>query len=352
MKIVVDIGHPAHVHVFRHFLAAMKEKGHELLVTAADKDIALQLLDEYGLEYIKLGSTGKGLMNKVISVATLDYALFKAVRDFKPDLLIGHTSIRCTHVARWLKAKSLILADTEASIKEHMLYAPFADWIVSPQCFERQFGEKHIRYPGYHELAYLHPKRFTPDRSVLAEAGIGEQEKYFVLRFISWDATHDIGHEGLSYEGKSNLIRLLSKHGRVLISSEGKLPMEFERFRFSTKPQYMHDVMAFSQLCVSEGATMCSEAAMMGVPSFLVSSLVHGYMKELDATYGLVKICQDEKSALKAIHTHLSLPQSSDEWRAKRDAMLNGKVDLTDWLVRFVEEKMSVATEPTEEVLQ
>ncbi len=46
-------------------------------------------------------------------------------------------------------------------------------------------------YPGYHELAYLHPRRFTPDRGVLAEAGISEGERYFVLRFNAFKAHHD-----------------------------------------------------------------------------------------------------------------------------------------------------------------
>ena len=34
MNLLIDIGHPAHVHLFRNFYREMREKGHNVLVTA------------------------------------------------------------------------------------------------------------------------------------------------------------------------------------------------------------------------------------------------------------------------------------------------------------------------------
>ena len=65
MKIVVDINHPAHVHKFRNLMDLMIKKGYEILVIASDKDITYDLLDLYGLDYIKIGSYGKSLTNKI-----------------------------------------------------------------------------------------------------------------------------------------------------------------------------------------------------------------------------------------------------------------------------------------------
>lgn len=48
MRLLVDIGHPAHVHLFKNFMWEMERKGHEVLITATEKDIALKLLDNYG----------------------------------------------------------------------------------------------------------------------------------------------------------------------------------------------------------------------------------------------------------------------------------------------------------------
>ncbi len=40
MRILVDIGHPAHVHFFKNFIWEMEKRGHEFIVTARDKDVA------------------------------------------------------------------------------------------------------------------------------------------------------------------------------------------------------------------------------------------------------------------------------------------------------------------------
>ena len=337
MNIVVDIGHPAHVHLFRNFIVRMRGHGHRVLITAAEKDIAQPLLRSYGLDFISVGRTGKGFIRKVLSVSVLDYNLYQAVKDFHPDLLIGHGSIRCAHVAKYLGAPSLILADTEATWKEHILYAPFACVIASSTSFERDFGAKHVRHGGYHELAYLHPDHFQPDPTVLHKAGLQEKDVFFVIRFISWDATHDIGHHGFSSNGKKELVRLLNRFGRVFISSEGMLPAEFEQNRFPLAPRYMHDLLAYASLCVSEGATMASEAAVVGTPAVFVSTLVHGYIKEQENRYQLVRTFADETAALKAIEEMVRGGHAKREWQKKREVMLGEKIDLTRWMVEFVE---------------
>ena len=46
------------------------------------------------------------------------------------------------------------------------------------------FEGKLVRYNSYHELAYLHKNRFSPDPSVLKLMGIQEGEIFFVLRLL------------------------------------------------------------------------------------------------------------------------------------------------------------------------
>ena len=52
MKIFVDIGHPAHVHYFKNLIFNLKHKGHEFLITAREKDVSQELLDNYDIPYI------------------------------------------------------------------------------------------------------------------------------------------------------------------------------------------------------------------------------------------------------------------------------------------------------------
>lgn len=337
MRIVVDIGHPAHVHFFKHFIRESRRQGHEILITAADKDIAFKLLEDYEFDYIKLGSTGKSLWRKIVSVPVLDWKLFKAVKAFNPDLFLGLGSIRATHIARLLGKHSIIFNDTEATIKEHILYYPFASRVVSPRCFGRNFGAKHIRYDGYHELAYLHPDRFQPNPQVLEDLGIGKHERIFIVRFIAWEATHDIGQKGFDLDGKRSIIKRLNKEGRVIITSEGELPDEFYHYQMTISPTKMHDVLAFADLYIGEGATMASEAAVLGVPVVFLSTLVHNYLHEQEDEYQLMHIYNLQRPAIVKMRELLDQPDLKEEYQRRRQRMLADKIDVTAFMLDFVD---------------
>jgi len=47
MRVIIDISHPAHVHFFKNFVWAMEKRGHEIIITAGDKEVTLKLLEHY-----------------------------------------------------------------------------------------------------------------------------------------------------------------------------------------------------------------------------------------------------------------------------------------------------------------
>ena len=55
MKILIDIGHPAHVHMFHPFAVEMQKRGHVVLFTCRDKEFEVKLLTRYGLNFINFG---------------------------------------------------------------------------------------------------------------------------------------------------------------------------------------------------------------------------------------------------------------------------------------------------------
>jgi predicted glycosyltransferase len=42
VRLLFDIGHPAHVHYFRNLVSLLEEGGHEVLVTSREKDILVK----------------------------------------------------------------------------------------------------------------------------------------------------------------------------------------------------------------------------------------------------------------------------------------------------------------------
>jgi len=81
MKILIDIGHPAHVHFFHHPIRLLQEEGHELLVTSRDKEMALELLDRLGVPHTPLSRhSGGGVSALVRELLQRDLALLGLVR--------------------------------------------------------------------------------------------------------------------------------------------------------------------------------------------------------------------------------------------------------------------------------
>ena len=96
--------------------------------------------------------------------------------------------------AAWLaRCPRVPLTDTETATFANRITFPFASAILTPEAFPKLLGPRHSRYNGIHELAYLHPSVFTPKRSVVDKYGLSESEPFSIVRFISWEAGHDLG---------------------------------------------------------------------------------------------------------------------------------------------------------------
>lgn len=337
MKIVVDINHPAHVHYFKNFIWEMQKRGHEILITASEKEFSYTLLNNYGFSYIKIGNYGKSILEKLVKIPILDIKMLQAVRKFQPDLFIGHGSIRAAHVSKLMGKPCIALEDTEHATWEHFLYVPFTDVILTPSCFKKNFGEKHIRFEGYLELQYLHPNYFVPNPNVLLNLGLTPDQKFFILRFVSWDAIHDYGQYGI--HNKIGLVKALEPYGRVFITSESELSPELEPYRVRISPEKMHDLLSYATLYIGEGATMATEAGILGTPSIFVSSLANtmGNSAELEEKYNLVYSYADIDAASNKAIEILQDPGSKEKWKSKCKRLIKDKIDVTSFVIQYIE---------------
>ena len=340
MKILIDIGHPAHVHLFRHFALEMQQKGHEILFTCRDKEFEIYLLTQFGFNLKSFGKKYKSGIGKLWGLIEFDTRLLIKGLQFRPDIFISHGSMYAAHAAFFLNKPHISLEDTY-NFEQIRLYKPFTKVILTADYEHPLKSKKVIRYAGYHELAYLHPKRFTPDKSVLQELGVDENEKYVIIRFVSWNASHDYGHAGISYENKIKVVDEFSKHAKVFISSERRLPNGLKKHQFKLAPEKMHNAIAFSSLVFGESSTMAEEAAMLGVPSIYLNNKSTWYTKHLEKEYGLVfNYSESNIDQLLAIEKGVWLLQKSgikEQWQQKREKMLADKIDVTAFLVWFIE---------------
>ena len=342
MRILIDIGHPAHVHFFKNFISAMKKKGHVVYIASKRVQSIIDLLNIYELNYISVGKKPNFLLFKYIyqlySIMKLLYFTVK----YKVDIGLG-ISMTLPIVSKFTKMKCVGFDDDDMiATPIFAKYVGMSDSILTPDClsFEER-GDNHITYKGFHELAYLHPNRFKPDPAVLKETGIKEGERFYVLRFNEFKAHHDIGAKGLSQEKKRELIQLLKKKGKVFISTEGEIDPEFSEFRLKLSPEKIHSFLYFSYMFIGDSQTMTSEAAVLGTPAIRNNSFVGkiSYLEEEEHKYGLTYGFTPDRAdeMIRKLDTLSEMPNLKEEWQKRRKRMLADKIDVTAFLVWFVE---------------
>lgn len=335
MKILVDINHPAHVHFFRHLIQQAQAQKTDVVVVASLKDVSFKLLDELNIPYIRIGSYGKSFLSKVFNTLWLDFKMLLIVLKHKPDVMTGIGSVRICHVGFLLGKKTLVFDDTEDATFTRSLYLPFVTRVYTPTCFRLNLGKKQVRYPSYHEFAYLHPDRFTPNPSILEKFGVANVP-FFIVRFSMWDALHDIGKTGMGIEEKLELINLLKQRGRVIISSETPLPDEIKDLEIKTNLRDMHHLLYYASAYIGEGGTMASEAAVLGTPSVFISTMNQGYLQELDEKYGLVKRFKDFRQACDFVAATNMGPEYKTALKPAHQQLLQDKIDTGRFMVREI----------------
>ena len=260
----------------------------------------------------------------------------KFCRKFKPDVLTGIGGIFAAHAGFFLRKPVVVWDDTEHAKLSHLITFPFAKVICSPSCYKKTYGKKHRKYAGYHELAYLHPNRFKPDLEIVKRLGINPDQKYCILRFVSWAAHHDIGQHGFSAVEKIRFVKKLSEYAKVYITSEAPLPAELDQFGLKIAPHLIHHVLAFARLCVSEGATIASECACLGTPAVYINTLKAGTIDEQEQ-YGLLRQTINADEAFEFSLQYLQDETTVEKCRAGRAKMLSEKIDVTNFIVETVE---------------
>ena len=342
MNILLLLSHPAQFLFYKNIIIQLRSNGHKVFILIKTKDVLAKLLDEIGWSYYNILPKERGRSKYAIleSLLKRDYSIFKFSRQNKIQLLLG-TDASLAHVGKLLKIPCLTTLEDDYDVIKHlaMLTFPFSTNIIVPEvCRVGKWQRKKIGYAGYMKLAYLHPNRFSPDRSKLK---LTKRQPYFLIRLSGLAAHHDFGVEGISYELLIKIIDKLSKYGRVCISSEKELPLRFQRYQLTIPVSDMHHYLFFAQMLICDSQSMAVEAAMLGVPSIRFSSFAGRIrvLEELEHNYQLtfgIKPSEPSK-LLRKITELLIFSNLKEEFKLRRQHLLADKIDVTAFMVWFIE---------------
>jgi len=338
MKILIDIGHPAHVHYFKHFARKEIENGNNVLFTSRDKDVTILLLKHYGFPFINLGKNYKSKLGKIFGLFYFTLKLLLISSRYRPEIYIN-ASIYSALVAWLLKKPHIALEDT-FNMEQVKLYLPFTSCVLTGDYQHPILGSKEIIYSGYQELLYLHPKYFKPDIEIYKYLGLLPGNPYVIMRFVAWNASHDFGHKGISYQSKLKAIQEFEKFAKIFISAESELPDGLSRYQLKLPPHKLHDALAYATLVWAESFTIPAECSVLGVPSIIIHNTESYYLSEQEHKYNLCyRYTESEKDQQKAIDKGVELLKTDNktEWQKRRKKMLADKIDVTAFLAWFVE---------------
>lgn len=335
-KILVDIGHPAHVHFFKNPIKNWLSNGFEVFVTSRRKEIATELLDSLGIPHMVLTSLGGGIIGLGKELVTRNLKLLKVINQQKPDIMVGIGGIFIAQTGFLRRIPSIVFYDTENAHLSNLITYPFASLVVTPRCYQAWLPPWNLKYPGYHELSYLHPNHFQPNREIAIECGLDPDRKNFLIRTVSWQASHDVVEKGWNLGLLKQTVDLLKKHGKVMISAEGKLPDDLQQYYYQGAPEKIHHLMGHLTMFIGESATMASECAVLGVPAIYAAHTGRGYTDEQEEKYQLTYNVRnlDWQTISSLISKILAIPVET--WIARRKQLLTDTIDVADFVADLV----------------
>jgi hypothetical protein len=275
VRVWVDFTNSPHVLVLRPVIERLRERGHDVRVTARDFAQTLALCDRFGIEHTAIGRhRGAGLMDKARGLASRSFELVRWARRHGPfDLAIGHGSNDITVAAALLRIPCSTTFDYEWATVQHNVNCRLAQAVVVPEAIppERlyRYGARRKlgRYPGLKEEYYL--ADFEPDPRVPVDLGLDRAQPIAVVRTppavsLYHRFENDLFGEVLNrLRGAQAVVLPRTPEQRAELASAGG-------FIVPERAIDAQSLIAYADLVVSAGGTMNREAVALGTPVFTV----------------------------------------------------------------------------------
>ncbi len=277
MRIWFDADNGPHVLILGPLARELERRGHEVRFTARDRTSTCELLDLYGLPYVRVGREyGKGMAAKVAGTLGRAVALALAGARWRADVSFGHGSRALPLASRLLGVPTVTMYDYEWV--DARLFNRTCRTILLPDVIDRERCRaagidpaRVVGYPGFKEHLYLGQRPLDP--TVAADLGLRGDRIAVLLRPPATRAHyHNPEAEAILRE----ILALVAERPDVQLVY---LARQDEQLAWADAvpadrlivPRRVYDgpsLVAAMDLMVSGGGTMTREAAILGVPSY------------------------------------------------------------------------------------
>ncbi|UCH88765.1 MAG: DUF354 domain-containing protein [Thermoplasmata archaeon] len=327
MRIVFDVLHPAHLNFFKNAMAELEKqdiiidiiyrrRGQIKAVLAAE--LPHKKCQEVGRHYKTLAGTSVALLKR-------EYNIMKFLRSQEFNLTMGVAGFYVGFPAKVLGKPAITFTDDWEYKTTFYLSKYCANYLVIPSLIPAG-GKKILKYRGYKELAYLHPRYYKPSTKVVKSAGL-KPGKYVFLRLVS---AVSLNYLKIATGNLKQLFSEIESAGYEIVLSPEDLQQAREYKESCTILESpvpdLHSWLANAALTVTFGDTISRESALLGTPAIYLGGrdmVVNNELIEM----GCLKKLDNSKEILAAIKASL---ESDDKRRTKK--MVQKAYENNTWL--------------------
>ena len=303
MRVWVDCTAAAHPLVLRPIVKRLRERGHEVEITAREYGQTVGILDRLGLEHTVVGAHADSTLAKARALATRSGELRRWARGRGFELGLGHGSVDLAVVASFLRFPSVQMQDYEYAGLQRQLAFRAARRVLAPDLIPAEAmaragasPRKLFRYPGLKEDYYL--ADFEPDPAVLDELGLDRNRVLVVVRPPPESSAYHADNP--LYDGVLDRVAAAEAATAIVIPRTDGQRVDAagraERGEPVVVPKHAIDaqsLIAFADLVVSAGGTMNREAVALGTPVHTIFSGRMGAVDEALIDRGLLRPLAD-----------------------------------------------------------
>jgi uncharacterized protein len=274
MRIWVDLTNSPHVLVMRPVIEKLRQRGHDVEVTARDFAQTLELCERFRMPHTAIGRhRGGRIAAKARGLGERSVELARWARGRRFDRALGHGSNDVMVAAKMLRISSATTFDYEWATVQHNINCRLAARVVVPDVIppERLYRlgarGKLSAYRGLKEEYYL--ADFDPDPSILTALGLDAERPVAVVRT---PPAVSLYHR-FQNDVFARVLDRLAGVQTVVLPRTPEQRAELETAGHFVVPERAIDaqsLVAYADVVVSAGGTMNREAVALGTPVYTV----------------------------------------------------------------------------------
>jgi predicted glycosyltransferase len=304
----IDIENPPQVQYLLPFRDALAARGAQVLVTARDYGITYDLLDEAGIDYVRVGSSyGLGKARKLGGLAARARLLYTAIRRGPQPRALIHSGRAAPVVARLRGIPAFAIEDYEhVDLTLDRLTRTFVlhPDVISASAFRSHGIKAELLYPFRGLKEDISLGGLDVDAVPTYELPVENDELVRVLVRPAAEESHY--YRSASGEAARGVLAHLAGRSDAVVVFSPRYPAQLgalAELEWANEPLPLTEAVPFVSLLkavdvvVSSGGTMSREAAYLGIPSYTAFQGEPGAVDKHLAALGRLVFLEGPKGA-------------------------------------------------------